>query len=499
MGYDPSEIDDLINDVKNLLGEEGEKPAAPRPAAPRQSTVSDETRLYRAPQQPAAAPSAEPSRSQYDGSGIYEWNEPGYTGEYYGNRPAEPEPPRGHPMTQAERTAAARGGTYRAPARTPTRAEAQEAARDEARQAAREERRREERRREAVSREEPRPSRGDRERPRGSSREEWNESVRAAKASVQVADDEDDYEDPIPKKKHKKGWIVLLILLLLGFGVYRLLAKQPMADNASMGARKPGVSTILLAGTDADGTRTDTIMLLNIDRNGRTANLVSIPRDTLVKGGYSVPKINSAYGWAGKGKDGMNELMKRVTECIGFKPDGYVLVNLDSFVSLVNIMGGVNFKVPVNMYYNDPSQNLSINLKAGQQHLDGKQAMGLVRFRSGYAAADLERVNVQRDFVSAAVDQWVSVKNVFRVPRLLAWYASNVTTNMPVSNMTWIGTALMTADKSKIGTQTLPGSATMIHGGSYYVLSPSKVAATVNKYCNPYKKDITVDNLSIRS
>jgi len=485
MGYDPSEIDDLIRDVKGLIGEEDAKSARPpeKPAAP--ESVSDDTRLYRGAltrEQGESAPDG-----AYDGKGNYEWNDPGYTGEYYGSRPAEPEP-RERPRTQAERAAASRGGSYRAPAYVPSKEEAREAARE----AAREQRRREEQReRRNESRREP-------ERPRRSPKDDRSEPARAARASAAVAEEEE-YEDPVPKKKHHRGWIVVLILLLLAFGVYRLLAKQPKADAASMGARKPGVSTVLLAGTDADGTRTDTIMLLSIDSVKHTANLVSIPRDTLVKGGYSVPKINSAYGWAGKGKKGMAELMTRVKDCIGFEPDGYALVNLDSFVSLVNIMGGVDFDVPVDMYYNDPSQDLYIDLKAGKQHLDGKQAMGLVRFRSGYAAADLERVNVQRDFVSAAMDQWVSVKNIYKAPRLVAWYAANVTTDMPVSNMTWIATALMACDKSKIGTQTLPGSASMIHGGSYYVLSPSKVAAMVNKYCNPYEKNITTDNLSIRN
>lgn len=125
-----------------------------------------------------------------------------------------------------------------------------------------------------------------------------------------------------------------------------------------------------------DGTRTDTIMLLNVNSAANTVNLVSIPRDTFVSGGYNVPKINSAYGWAGKGEDGMQELMDRVTETIGFTPDGYLLVDLDSFIELVDLMGGVKFDVPMDMRYSDPAQNLTIDLTAGMQKLDGQQAMG---------------------------------------------------------------------------------------------------------------------------
>ena len=124
--------------------------------------------------------------------------------------------------------------------------------------------------------------------------------------------------------------------------------------------------------------------------------------------------------------------------------------------------------------------------------------MGLVRFRSGYARADLARVEVQRDFVAAAAEQWASVKNVFRIPAALAWYKSNVTTDLSAGNLTWIGLTLMRADLGKAETQTLPGAARMISGGSYYVLDPAAVAQTVNAYCNPYEKELTADDLQIR-
>ena len=59
---------------------------------------------------------------------------------------------------------------------------------------------------------------------------------------------------------------------------------------------------------------------------------------------------------------GMEQLLMRVEEIIGFRPDGYVLVDLSVFEKLVDTMGGVTFNVPVDMHYEDPSQGLSINL-----------------------------------------------------------------------------------------------------------------------------------------
>lgn len=74
---------------------------------------------------------------------------------------------------------------------------------------------------------------------------------------------------------------------------------------------------------------------------------------------YSVPKINSACGFAGGGKDGMEELMTQVSKLTGFMPDGYALVDLDAFVKIVDLMGGVDFNVPMDMRYSDPPRILT--------------------------------------------------------------------------------------------------------------------------------------------
>ena len=318
-----------------------------------------------------------------------------------------------------------------------------------------------------------------------------------------VYDPEDDEEPPRRRRVGRALLRLLIVLLILAAAAAlasRLLASQPTYDDGgAMGARKRGVSTILLVGTDAGGTRTDTLMLLSVNTADDTLSLVSIPRDTRVNGSYSVPKINGVYGINGGGEEGITMLLQRVAESIGFYPDGYVLVNLESFVDLVDIMGGVTFNVPQDMYYNDPSQDLYIDLKAGEQKLDGKEAMGLVRFRSGYAQADLARVGVQRDFVSAAVDQWMGPGLLFKAPQLMAWLKTNVETDLSLRNLMWLAWAMIGADTDNMTTETLPGSASNINGGSYYVLSPYDVVETVNRSLNPYERDITVDDLYIRN
>ena len=102
------------------------------------------------------------------------------------------------------------------------------------------------------------------------------------------------------------------------------------------------------------------------------------------------------------------------------------------------------------MRYSDPSQGLEIKLSAGKQHLDGAEAIQLVRFRSGYAMADITRTSVQRDFVKAAFTQWASVKSVVKLPVLMGILRKNVTTDLSAANMMWLCRAILSCGVSNM-------------------------------------------------
>lgn len=312
-------------------------------------------------------------------------------------------------------------------------------------------------------------------------------------------------QKPKKKKKHRFLKFLLSLLLLLvvligaaAFVVLRTNAGQPKS-GVSLGARKDGCSTILLAGTDAGGTRTDTIMLCTLNTKDSSVSLLSIPRDTLVNDSYSVPKINGTYGVYGCGEDGMAALMDAVEKLVGFRPDGYVLIDLDGFVDLVDLMGGVEFDVPVDMHYSDPSQDLYIDLDAGVQTLNGEQAMGVVRFRSTYAMADLDRISVQRAFLSACMEQWATPKNVLKAPKLLPLVLESVTTDLTTANLAWCAGAVLRCDTAEIAANTLPGSASNWNGGSYYIEAPYDTVELVNELYNPYIADVTIYDLDVRT
>ncbi|MGM9640958.1 MAG: LCP family protein [Faecousia sp.] len=312
-------------------------------------------------------------------------------------------------------------------------------------------------------------------------------------------------ETPKPKKKKKKHrflkFLLVLAILLGGLGFWlSTLFVKPETDRP-IGERKKDAVTILLCGTDMEGTRTDTMMLLYICAQEKAVNLVSLPRDTLTHttSGKNA-KLNSAFG-RNNGKEdpveGMENLMLYVRDIIGYMPDGYMLINLEGFVDVVDLMGGVEFNVPQDMYYEDSSQDLYIDLREGLQTLNGYDAMCLVRFRKGYSNQDLGRVEVQREFISACMNQWMKVSNVTKLPEVLDCLGDNATSDLTTKNLMWLALNAFKSGFGNIQTATLPGYADMIDGGSYYVLDPRGVAEIINEYCNPYVRDIDPEDLTI--
>ncbi len=301
------------------------------------------------------------------------------------------------------------------------------------------------------------------------------------------------------KKRHGFGRFLLTLVIIIAVLAAAVLvyAKQPKTELGE--ARRPLVSTVLIAGTDKGGLRTDTMMLLTVDAGEGVIRLTSIPRDTLTHGTWNVPKLNSAYGVYGGGAEGMEGIIKHLTDVIGFRPDGYAVVELDGFIEAVDLMGGVEFDVPQDMYYYDPTQDLLIDLHEGPQTLDGVQAMGLVRYRSGYAMADITRVGVQRDFIRAALSQWLTFKNVPKIPELMQLIDDKVVTDLDTRELVWLALALLRCGTDDAESATLPGSGAMINGASYYVIDRDGTLDILNGGVSPLKRPMTADDLNINA
>ena len=305
--------------------------------------------------------------------------------------------------------------------------------------------------------------------------------------------------------------LVLVIFVLAGvIAVSDGLIRKPQVDqpdvnriNASTGEenslRKDGFYTILVCGIDDGNGGSDTMMLAAVDTENKTVNVASIPRDTMVNEDWTVKKMNSAYN-----RGGIDEVKKQVEKITGFPVDFYVTVDLNAFVDLVDAIGGVDFDVPIDMNYDDPLQDLHIHFKAGMQHLDGKQAMGVVRFRhnnngGGYPMQDLDRIKTQQAFLKTVADKMFSLQSVIKIPEFARIFFENVKSDLQLGEMVWFGNQINAIGSENIHFTTLPGEAKDVYGGSYYVLDREACLELFNSSFNPYKEDMSLADLNIKT
>jgi len=228
--------------------------------------------------------------------------------------------------------------------------------------------------------------------------------------------------------------VILLVLCAatVGVGVWidTSLRRVPaLADYAGRPAQGAGTTWLLVGsdsrsdlsaeqqadlatGGDLGNSRTDTILLVHLPGlgSGTPATMVSIPRDSYVPiPGYDSEKINAAFSLGGPAL-----LTRTVEEATGVRIDHYAEIGFGGFAGLVDAVGGVTVcpTEPVS----DPLAG--IDLPAGCQHIDGRQALGFVRTRAT-PRADLDRMANQRAFMSTLVHRAAS-PSVLLNP--LRWY-----------------------------------------------------------------------------
>jgi LCP family protein required for cell wall assembly len=208
--------------------------------------------------------------------------------------------------------------------------------------------------------------------------------------------------------------------LILGIHATSSLEKIPASANVTI-ADTAGTNWLLVGsdsregltkaerkelrtGKDEGAQRTDTLMIIHIDDNGQPT-LVSLPRDSYVTipahiglDGLSIEdrrnKINTAYG-----QGGAPLLVETVERNTGLKIDHYMEIGFKGIRDITDAVGGVNMCVPADV----TDENSGLNLLAGCQELDGKNALAYVRMRYADPKGDLGRIERQQQFLSSVM------------------------------------------------------------------------------------------------
>ncbi len=212
------------------------------------------------------------------------------------------------------------------------------------------------------------------------------------------------------------------------------------------------VVNALIMGLDKDETRTDTLLFFRYDSSTGKSFMMSIPRDTYVYIDGKAKLINTAYATGGA------ELtINKVKEITGLPVNYYVIFTFKDFRNVIDALGGVEFDVrPQGYYYEDPYQDLLINIPGGRQILDGKKAEGLVRFRADYARADLERVEVQRDFVSALIEQKFNADYIGHIPKIYNTLKGSLKSNIAIDDLLSYADGFLESGLTQLDSLTLP-------------------------------------------
>ncbi|MEG1442181.1 MAG: LCP family protein, partial [Oscillospiraceae bacterium] len=228
------------------------------------------------------------------------------------------------------------------------------------------------------------------------------------------------------------------------------------------------VTNFVVAGVDEDGYRTDLILFCQLDSAKNKLHIMQVPRDTKIQNNRNDKKINSAYF------SGIDCLKSEIESVIGLKAEHHVIITFDAFSNLIDALGGVKIDVPIRMKYEDPTQNLNIDLQPGVQVLDGEHAQMFMRYRKnndggGYPDGDVGRMAAQRNLYSAISDKLLSPASIFKIPSLYRTLKKDAITDLKggdIFNLMFRSLKLKTED---ITMYTIPGEGKYIGGVSYFV------------------------------
>ncbi|MCR5582969.1 MAG: LCP family protein [Eggerthellaceae bacterium] len=257
----------------------------------------------------------------------------------------------------------------------------------------------------------------------------------------------------IGKRKMKRGkkialiilGIILALLLVVGaaFAWYMSSIDSAMKLDDADGVNAALTDTamdepfyVLLLGSDSrEGSSTesynttnasDVIILARVDTTNKQVTLVSIPRDTAwTDSSGNTVKLDQAYQEGGAATS-----IKAVEGITGVKISHYAEIRFAQFEELIDSLGGIDVNVPTTVSYADALTGEQVTVEAGEQTLNGQEALIFARARHDYASdEESNRQKAVRQIVGAIVTK-IQSKSATELPGTIMKIASCVGTDL---------------------------------------------------------------------
>ncbi|MFA5891441.1 MAG: LCP family protein [Actinomycetota bacterium] len=267
-------------------------------------------------------------------------------------------------------------------------------------------------------------------------------------------------------------------LVWTSFGAINVASGKERAviiARAHSGALAPSATkTIYLLALGGDArkgnptkTRMDAIQIVALDPIAKKASIVGIPRDAWVEApGRGFSKITSV------GVAGPEVMVRTVEKLSGCKFDYYTLTSFENFRILVDQFGGIGFTVKERIYEKGGS---NIDLQAGRQTLDGKQALAWSRNRHNRPRGDFDRSFAQGELMIAALEEARAdyAKDAGTALRNLGVLRRNLTLNIPLDEALHLGLIAMQVKPSDVSHIVVDGASATENGASIVRISPT--------------------------
>lgn len=299
------------------------------------------------------------------------------------------------------------------------------------------------------------------------------------------------------KKKHIGLKIFIIILIILGI-CGGLFAKRvhDLDGNwlaALLGHNKDTLKNldkleVLIMGESTGSS--DTMIVCSYNPKTQQASMLSIPRDTFIGENTNRAKAGNKLNSFYSNGSTPEKTMEAINEVTGLNISKYVLIDTKALKELVDIIGEVEFDVPINMDYDDDSQQLYIHLQKGIQKLNGDKVEQLVRFRHNnngstypyeYGIEDYGRMRTQRELIKTILKQTVQLKNVKEIGKIMDLAEKYIQTNMNFSELKNYIPYIVNMNIDNIQTEQLPGESKVLNGIWFFLNDKKETEEVVNR------------------